>query len=343
MKTVYSEDHRLHHARGELNDGRLDPPFEMPERAEIILRRVHEVNLGPVVAPTPFDRAAVERVHAPDYVAFLETAWDAWVADHGDQTDALPLIWPVRTLRQVCPRNIDGRISYYAMDAGTPITAGTWTAVTASASVALTGARMLAEEGRPVFSLCRPPGHHAARDLLGGYCFLNNAAIAAHWFLDHGAGRVALLDIDYHHGNGTQAIFYDRSDVLFQSIHADPADEFPYFLGHADETGSGAGEGANVNYPLPWGTGWDGWSEALERACARIADYGPDVLVISLGVDTFERDPISQFRLSSDEFPGIGARLARLGLPTHFVMEGGYAVAEIGVNAIGVLTGFEDA
>ena len=343
MKTVYSEDHRLHHARVELNEGRMDPAFEKPERADIILRRVHEVGLGPVVAPDPIDRAALERVHAPDYLAFLETAWAEWTADHGEDTDAFPLIWPVRGLRQLCPRNIDGKISYYAMDAGTPITAGTWSAVTASARVGLTGARLLVEEGGPVFSLCRPPGHHAARDQLGGYCFLNNAAIAAQWLVDQGAGRVALLDVDYHHGNGTQAIFYDRPDVLFASIHADPRDEFPYFLGHADETGAGPGEGANANFPLPWGTDWVRWAEALEQACRRIEAFAPDVLVVSLGVDIFEGDPISQFTLASSDFPKIGARLAGLGLPTLFVMEGGYAVDEVGINAVGVLSGFEGA
>lgn len=343
MKTIHSDDHHLHHARAELIDGRFDAPVERPERAETVLRRVQEMGLGPVVAPDPFDRAAVERVHAPDYLAFLESAWDEWVVNRGEAADALPLNWPVRTLRQVCPRLIDGRLSYYSMDAGTPITAGTWQAITASVSVALTGARLLAEEGGPVFSLCRPPGHHAAADLLGGYCFLNNAAAAAQALVDRGAARVAVLDVDYHHGNGTQSIFYERSDVLFLSIHADPADEFPYFLGYADETGSGAGAGANVNYPLPLGTDWAAWAEALESACRRVHDWAPDALVVSLGVDTFEDDPISSFRLQSSDFPRIGTRLARLGLPTLFVMEGGYAVEQLGTNAVGVLTGFEGA
>ncbi len=341
MKTIHSDDHRLHHARAELIDGRFDAPVERPERVEIVLRRVREVGLGPVVAPDPFDRAAVERVHAPDYLAFLESAWDEWVAEHGDASDALPLVWPVRTFRPICPRHIDGRLSFHSMDAGTPITAGTWQAITASASVALTGARFLAEEGGPVFSLCRPPGHHAATDLLGGYCFLNNAAIAAQALIDRGASRVAVLDVDYHHGNGTQSIFYQRADVLFLSIHADPADEFPYFLGYADETGSGAGEGANVNLPLPLGSDWPSWAGALEHACRHIHDWAPDALVVSLGVDTFEGDPISRFRLQSSDFPRIGARLSKLGLPTLFVMEGGYAIEEIGTNAVGVLAGFE--
>jgi acetoin utilization deacetylase AcuC-like enzyme len=171
---------------------------------------------------------------------------------------------------------------------------------------------------------------------------LNNAALAAQAFRDEGAGRVAILDIDYHHGNGTQTIFYDRGDVLFASLHGHPEQEFPYFLGYEEETGEGAGEGFNLNYPLRWGTGFDLWGVALDRACARIADYGPDALVISLGVDTFEGDPISKFRLRSEDYLKVGARIAALGRPTLFVMEGGYAVAEIGVNAVNVLMGFED-
>ena len=343
MKTVFGEQQLRHHGRGELNEGRLDPAFEVPARAEIVLARVREVALGPIVAPEALDRAAIERVHAPDYTAYLETAWDEWVAEHGDGSDALPLIWPVRSLRAVRPRHIDGRVSWYALDAGTPITADTWSAVATSAATALTGARLLEQEGGAVFSLCRPPGHHAARDLLGGYCYLNNAAIAAQRLVDGGAARVAVLDVDYHHGNGTQALFYERDDVLFASIHADPMDEFPYFLGHADETGAGAGAGCNANYPLPLGTGWDTYAEALGQACRRVADFGADALVVSLGVDTFEGDPISRFRLASADFPRMGARLARLGLPTLFVLEGGYAIAEVGINAVGVLGGFEDA
>ncbi|RDD63113.1 histone deacetylase family protein [Ferruginivarius sediminum] len=341
MKTVYSENHHRQHGRGELTDGYLMPVVEKPERAEMILARVKAEGLGEVVAPHDFGREPLAAVHDAGYLDFLENAWDAWEAEHGGERDALPLIWPVRTLRQARPENIDGKIGYYAMDAGTPITAGTWQAATTSAKVSLTAASLVHAGAPSAFALGRPPGHHAAADLLGGYCFLNNAAIAAQWLRDQGVPRVAILDVDYHHGNGTQAIFDDRADVFFASIHADPRQEFPYFLGHADETGSGAGEGHTANFPLPWGTEWPAYAEALDAACRRIEDYGPDVLVVSLGVDTFERDPISRFRLSSGEFPRIGARLAGLKRPTVFVMEGGYAVEEIGVNALGVLAAFE--
>lgn len=341
MKTVYTDTHRLQHGRAELNDGQLMPCFEKPERADLVIARVRETGLGPVVEPHHFGREPMARVHAEPYLLFLETAWDAWLTEHGDH-DALPLNWAVRGMRwDVEPEHIDGKLSYFSFDAGTPITAGTWRAVTGSANVALTGRRLIADGERAAFALCRPPGHHAAADYYGGYCFLNNAAIAAQAFLDRGAARVALLDVDYHHGNGSQSIFYDRDDVLVQSLHADPRWEFPYFLGHADERGAGRGEDCNHNYPLPWGTDFAAWADALETACRRIERYAPDALVISLGVDTFRGDPISRFLLDHDDYPRIGERLARLGLPTLFVMEGGYAVEAIGVNAVNVLSGFE--
>lgn len=341
MKTIYTDHHRLQHGQAELIDGQLLPCFEKPERADLIIARVRDSGLGPVLEPENFGTTPLARVHAPHYLRFLETAWDAWVQEHGEY-DALPLNWPVRGMRSdIEPDAIDGKLSYFSFDAGTPITAGTWRAVTGAAHVALTGQRLVAGGERAVFALCRPPGHHAASDYYGGYCFLNNAAIAAQAFLDRGAARVAILDIDYHHGNGTQSIFYDRDDVLFLSLHGDPRQEFPYFLGHADETGTGRGEGFNVNYPLPWGSDFTTWSAALDDACRRIGDYAPDALVISLGVDTYKDDPISRFRLDGDAYPRIGERLARLGLPTLFVMEGGYAVEAIGVNAVNVLNGFE--
>jgi acetoin utilization deacetylase AcuC-like enzyme len=343
MKTIYSERHRLQDGKAELIDGQLLPCFEQPLRAELIVARVREVGLGEVFSPDEHGLEPLRRVHAEPFLRFLEGAWEAWVAEHG-AWDALPLCWPTRGLRQVEPDSIDGKLSYFSFDAGTPITAGTWQAARSAADVALTGAQLIASGAeRAAFALCRPPGHHAARDCYGGYCFLNNAAIAAQALRDRGAARVAILDVDYHHGNGTQAIFYDRADVLFLSLHADPRQEFPFFLGHADETGTGAGAGCNRNYPLPWGTGFEVWSAALADACGHIEAFRPDALVVSLGVDTFEQDPISRFRLQAEDFPKAGARIARLGLPTLFVMEGGYAIEAIGVNAVAVLTGFEQA
>ena len=207
--------------------------------------------------------------------------------------------------------------------------------------MALSGAAELLKGEGAVFSLCRPPGHHAARDIYGGYCFLNNAAIAAQALRDGGIGKVAILDVDYHHGNGTQAIFYERGDVFFASLHGDPRQEFPYFLGYQDETGEGAGAGSNANYPMPWGSGFDVWSAALADACKKITACGAGAVVISLGVDTFKDDPISKFTLESANFLTLGATIAGLGLPSLFVFEGGYAVDAVGVNAVNVLLGFE--
>jgi acetoin utilization deacetylase AcuC-like enzyme len=342
MLTIYSDDHRLHHGAAEFYRGRLVPCFEMPARADQVLDAVRSAGLGAVVAPDRFDRAALTRVHTDDYIAFLERAWDEWSA-LGETGDALPYAWPAAGLRRdTPPQHIDGKLGFYAIDAAVPITAGTWTAARSSADCALTGARHLAGGGASAFALCRPPGHHAGARAMGGFCYLNNAAIGAQYLRDHGAARVAVLDVDYHHGNGTQTIFYDRGDVLFASLHGDPMVEYPFFLGHADECGAGAGLGANRNFPLPWGTTGDEYLAALDAAIADIRAFAPDSLVVSLGVDTFVDDPISHFRLVAADFTTIGRRIATLGVPTLFVLEGGYAVADIGGNVAAVLTGFAD-
>jgi acetoin utilization deacetylase AcuC-like enzyme len=341
MKTVYSDDHRLQDGKSELIDGKLMPCFEMPKRADIVLARVRDQKLGEVMAPRDFGLDPVKRVHRPRFVEFLRGAWDEWVTEHGAY-DALPLTWAARGMRSdVIPENIDGRLSYYSIDAGTPITPGTWTAITSAANVALTGAGVVDAGERAAFALCRPPGHHAGSDFYGGYCFFNNAAVAAQEFRESGADRVAIFDVDYHHGNGTQEIFYLRPDVFTVSIHADPRQEYPFFLGHADEIGGAAGEGFHLNLPLRWGSAWDAYKGAMDTATARIRDYDADALVISLGVDTFEKDPISKFKLKHDDYLQIGRMIAGLGLPTLFVFEGGYAVEELGINAVNVLQGFE--
>jgi len=336
--TIYSDDHRLHHGKGELNDGELQPCYECPERADQVLEAVRRAKLGDIVLPDDFGLGPVRAVHDVRYVDFLQRAWGLWAAE-GRSSDALPLAWPVRGMRQLEPDYIDGKLSYFSFDAGTPITAGTWTAVTTGANIAVTGAARLLAGDASAFALSRPPGHHAARDYFGGYCFLNNAAIAAQYLRDNGASRIAILDVDYHHGNGTQSIFYDRSDVLFVSIHADPKNEYPFFLGHADERGAGDGDGYNLNLPLPWQSGADKWFAALETGLTRVREFAPDYVVVSLGVDTYVGDPISQFRLESDDYLEMGSRIAALGMPLLFVLEGGYAVAEVGTNVTNVLLG----
>jgi len=339
MLTIYSDRHHLHHGT-ELKDGKLKPSVEMPSRADTVLARVHATGLGKVISPREYPASAYARVHSERYLHFLEQAWALWTAA-GRSHDALPLTWPVRDMRtDIEPRHIDGKLGFYAMDAGVPITAGTWQAVRSSADLALTGMDLIAAGASSAFALCRPPGHHAAAEYMGGYCYLNNAAIAAQGFIYKGAKRVAVLDVDYHHGNGTQSIFYERADVMFISIHGDPLDSYPYFLGHRDENGAGPGCGFNHNYPLPHGTAWDSYHLALADACAKLAAYAPDAIVVSLGVDTFKDDPISQFKLENDDYLRMGAAIAGIGKPTLFVMEGGYMVDDIGVNAVNVLLGF---
>jgi acetoin utilization deacetylase AcuC-like enzyme len=339
MITVYSEKHLLRNPRTELYGGELVAPHECAQRAEFVLDRVKATGLGDIIAPSQFGLEPVVRVHDADFVEFLSSAWTQWVAA-GNRGEAIPDCWPARRMAVRRPNSITGKLGYYAMAAETSISAGSWEAACASADVALTAAARLATGERGAFALCRPPGHHAARDLYGGYCFLNNAAIAAQYLRDHGNERVAILDVDFHHGNGTQDIFYARSDVLYCSIHGDPLDAFPYFAGYADEIGSGEGTGYNLNLPLPRGTDFRIWRAALETALARIAKFAPAALVVSLGVDTFENDPISFFKLKTDDFTRYGRLIGELGLPTLFVLEGGYAVAEIGVNAVNVLQEF---
>ena len=341
MLTVFSEKHALRDAKTELYGGVLVPPFECPIRAEHILQRVKEVKLGEIIAPDQFAIDAVTRVHDSGFIDFLETCWDEWVAQ-GYEGEAIATCWPARGMQQQrIPHHIEGKLGHYALAAETSITNGTWEAARASVDVALTAQAALHDGANEAFALCRPPGHHAAGDMYGGYCFINNAAVAAQAFIDQGASRVALLDVDFHHGNGSQAIFYARSDVMFLSLHGDPNDAFPHFLGYADETGQDEGEGFNHNYPMGPGTNFKTWADALTDACRKIKTYAPDAVVISLGVDTFEHDPISFFKLASDDFKRYGATIAGLGLPTLFIMEGGYAVEEIGVNAVNVLEGFE--
>jgi acetoin utilization deacetylase AcuC-like enzyme len=356
MLIVRNPLHARHQGRQEMYRGRLVPCHEVPARvdhveAELARRSFGTLHtpesLGAGLADAGFD-ALLARVHAPRYLEFLAGAWDEWVGldPSNAALDALPSVWPVRGFRSdVVPANFAARMGLYSFDAGSPVTAGTWAAAREGARCAVLAARALIAPGgaprRGAFALTRPPGHHAGTDFFGGYCFLNNAALAAQALRDAGVARVAVLDVDYHHGNGTQSIFYERADVLTVSIHGDPRTEYPFYLGHADERGSGPGEGHNLNLPLPRGTGFEGWRAALHQALDRIARADVQALVVALGVDTFEGDPISGFRLRSDDYGRVGAEIAALRLPTAFTFEGGYAVAEVGVNVVNVLEGYE--
>ena len=347
MKTYYNHLHAQHQGKVEMYRGALVPCFEVAARADHVLAELQRRPVGEVLAPTPFDDSALATIHSPRYLNFLASAWDQWITldpAHAG-TDILPSVWPTRTLRtDIEPDTFAAKVGLYSSDAGTPFTSGTWVAARAGAHCALSAAQAVLAGDRATFALSRPPGHHAGMDFFGGYCFLNNAALAAQHLLDRGRGagiqRVAVLDVDYHHGNGTQDIFYDRSDVFYASIHGDPRTEFPFYLGYADELGTGAGLGTNLNLPLPRGTTYASWALALETALAAIARFGADALVVSLGLDTFEGDPISGFKLKTDDYLRIGERLARVGLPTVLVFEGGYAVGAVGVNTVNVLQGW---
>ena len=341
MQIVYSDEHRSHFPQAELSGGQFVTPYERPSRMEYVLRELKKRKMTDFVAPKPVNMGLVRRVHPQHFLNFLETAWDEWIAA-GNRGEILASVFPNRGMQQRVPKSIDGKVGYYTHSLETAITAGTWHAAKASASVAQTGQKLVSGGARAAFSLCRPPGHHAHAELYGGYCFLNNAAIAAEGFRVDGAKRVAVLDVDVHHGNGTQDIFYKRDDVLFVSLHGAPETTYPYFLGYKDEKGEGKGHGFNINYPIAPGSNYSVWGEALESACRKIKAYKPDVLVVSLGVDTFKEDPISPLKLESRDFLTYGARLAKLKLPTMIVMEGGYAIEAIGINTVNVLEGFEN-
>ena len=343
MLTIYNDRHALHQGKFEMFRGELVPCFEVPARADFVLKELQARKLGAIASPDDVAGAAITAIHSQRYVDFLAGAWDEWVAldPANAQRDAIPSYWPIRSFRSdVLPASFPARMGLFSYDAGSPLTSGTWTAARNGAACAVTAARRVLQGERAAFALTRPPGHHAGLDFFGGYCFLNNAALAAQALRDGGMQRVAVLDVDYHHGNGTQAIFYDRADVFFASVHGDPHTEYPYFLGYADERGAGAGEGCNLNLPLAKGSGFAPWREALRTALKAIAAFGADALVVSLGVDTFSGDPISGFGLQSGDYLSMGEDIAAAGLPTVVVFEGGYAVAEVGINTVNVLDGF---
>lgn len=341
MITIYSDAHVAHDPTQELLDGRMQQIFERPERAQRIIDAVRAANLGEVRVPEPCSLEPILRVHDAGLVKFLQSAHELWKQRIGTD-EALPFAHSPRGIAAREPESINGKLAFYTYDAVTPLTQGSWTGALAAVSVALSGYGLIRDGARSAFSLCRPPGHHSMRGQYGGYGLFNNVAVAAQAAIDGGARRVAILDVDVHHGNGTQDIFYGREDVLYVSIHSDPRLGYPFFMGHADEKGQGPGEGFNVNMPLPHGTAWREYSLALEAAVERVRAYAPEVLFVSLGVDTFDGDPTSFFKLKTSDYLRLGAAIASIRLPTHFVMEGGYDIEALGANTVNVLEGFED-
>jgi acetoin utilization deacetylase AcuC-like enzyme len=339
MISYYSSEHTKHSPLHEFESGCLQPHPEAPERALALLKAAQR--LGPVLPPEEFGLEPLNAVHSPDYLAYLEHAYAHWVAQGNATAGVIPSTFAVRWMDAPMPENAHFEPGYYAFDTSTPITAGTWPAARSAANVALSGAKRLLNGERGVYALCRPPGHHAGRDMLGGYCYLNNAAIAAQYLVTHSKKYVAILDIDLHHGNGTQQIFYGRAEVLFVSIHIDPAMYYPHFSGYAQEKGTGEELGYNLNIPLPPGAGDEAYLKALAQAFEKVRQVTPGFLVVSLGLDTYKDDPLSGFALSDDIYAQVGDKIAGLGLPTLFVQEGGYHLPTLGQHLEALLRGFD--
>jgi acetoin utilization deacetylase AcuC-like enzyme len=345
MKIFYSETHRRHYPPFEVFDGGKRVPYlENPDRMDQILSALDKTDWAELIAPADFGLDPIRAVHDEDYLNFLATCWDEWavsdphVAAAPEENAFLPATFALRRSTRK-PTTLLGKGGYYMMDLSACIVAGTYPAVLASANCALSAARFVAENSTRAFALCRPPGHHAGKDYAGGYCFINNASVAANWLSSK--GKVAILDIDYHAGNGTQDIFYERSDVLTISIHGDPEFEYPHYIGFADETGAGAGLGFHKNFPLPAGTTDAQYLSALDESLRMIQNFAPEYLILSTGMDTFDGDPLGSFKISRDGFTQIGRKISALDLPTAIIMEGGYANRALGENIVTLLEEFK--
>jgi acetoin utilization deacetylase AcuC-like enzyme len=343
MKTFYSPVHLDHDPQVQFEAGQLLPAVEIPVRAEKVRVAIEERRIGPLVAPTPFADEAILAVHDAGLVALLADCWGEWIKRYGKNAGgAIPSAWPAHGMSDKHKGDIEARLGRHAFSADTPIVAGTWVAAREAANVALSAASAIKDGEKAVFALTRPPGHHASSDVFGGFCYLNNAAIAAEWLVKVGI-KPAILDVDYHHGNGTQAIFYKRSDVFFCSVHADPHFAYPHYVGFSDERGEGDGEGFNLNLPLPENTDWARYSEALDFAVGALKHMGPDVVIVSLGLDTYFEDPIAGMKLKAADYLRMGATLAELHKPVLFMMEGGYCFDALGELVANVLEGFQTA
>ena len=339
MKVYYSEAHREHEPPFEVFDGGLRTPYmENPDRMDRILNALHQTEWSDIHEPREFGLEPIYAVHEKDYVDFLASAWTEWLASEAkDKSTLLPATFALRRHPQR-PTSLLGRAGYYMMDLSACIVERTYTAALMSANCALSATQAVANGERSAFALCRPPGHHAGKDYAGGYCFINNASVAANELSTE--GKVALLDVDYHCGNGTQDIFYDRDDVLTISIHADPNFEYPHFAGYSNETGSGAGTGFHRNFPLEKDTDDARYLSAFEEALSLIRDFAPDYLVVSTGMDIYVEDPLGTFKVTTEGIAEIGKQISGLDIPTVIVMEGGYNNDALGKNILAFLSAF---
>lgn len=340
MKVYYSEQHRQHQPPFEVFDGGVRVPYlENPDRIDKILNALKNVKWAEFFEPANFGLDPILAVHDKEYLDFLASAWTEWLASNPtDPSTLIPATFALRRQPQK-PKSLLGLAGYYIMDLSGCIVEGTYQAALSSANCALSAAQAVVDGERSSFALCRPPGHHAGKDYAGGYCFINNASVAANWL--SAKGRVAVLDIDYHAGNGTQDIFYSRDDVLTISIHADPDFEYPHFIGFASERGKGRGFTFHYNFPLPAGTGDAEYLQTLDKATELIRNFKPAYLVVSAGMDIYADDPLGTIKVSTKGIGEIGRRIASLTLPSVIVMEGGYANEALGKNILALLGEFK--
>jgi len=337
MKVVFDAAQLRHDPQMFLVNGAPQPSPEQPERATRLLDAALAAGLERC---TPADRGLgpIAAVHTPEYLDFLAHAHPRWRRIPGASAEVIPNIHPERRDCRY-PASVAGQAGYHQADTACPIGEHSWESIRRSAHSAAEAAELVLAGDAAAYALCRPPGHHAARDLAGGFCFVNNSALAAQ-LLRRDCARVAIVDVDLHHGNGTQGIFYARDDVLSVSLHADPVRFYPFFWGHADERGEGRGLGYNLNLPLPRGTADGDYLPVLDQALRRVEAFAPEALVVALGLDGYEGDPFGGLGISSDGFARIGERLANLGLPSVLVQEGGYLCDELGLNLQRFLQGF---
>jgi acetoin utilization deacetylase AcuC-like enzyme len=346
VPVVWSEDCLQHDPAGEVWLGVRDPGTEVPARA-LVLRDALSAAGAPVLQAREHDGTVLRRVHDPLLVDHLAGVWADWSAaglpgEHG-RDRVVPYVFPTPGLLGGLPLRtppaVHARAGLFCYDTMTLVGPGSWAAIRGAVDAALTAADLVSSGERLAYALCRPPGHHVTRSAYGGSCYLNNAAVAAQALRQAGAERVAVLDIDAHHGNGTQMIFYDRADVWYGSVHVDPgAGWFPHYAGYAGERGSGPGAGCNRNLPLAPGTGDGGWLAAVDVLCAESPVRNADALVVSLGVDAAVGDPESPLRVTEDGYREAGRRIGALG-PAVFVQEGGYDLASLGRLVVATLDG----
>lgn len=337
MLAIFDERQCLHRPLTRVAGGILKPNPEQPERVTMLLEGLEAFG-ATVVAPEEHGPDAVQAIHDPDYLAFLQHGFDAWCRVPGNGPELRSSVHPNAYMNRR-PDDLLGRAGYYQADSGCVLVEGTWEAVRASANTAIDAMlRVQSGEGM-VYALCRPPGHHAYSDKAGGFCYLNNTAIAANLAATQGA-RVAVIDVDVHHGNGTQTIFYHRNDVLTVSVHGDPAHLYPYYAGYPDEIGENAGEGFNLNLPVPLMSGNEVYLEAVATACCTVRDFSPDIVVVALGLDASTDDPFACMAVDGDGFARMGALLGELRTRTLIVQEGGYPSASLARSLGAFLEGF---